>query len=132
MNRLTAGEWDWNYVPSGGIQPPPKAGSRFMSEMEKMREELARKAGPDYFINRLLASDLPRLSEPEQGSVADSFRMLSSDNPSERDAACQRLRKIGPGSAPFLKKGLESSDGEVRSRVRALFDDWAEPRLASV
>lgn len=128
LNRLMGGDWDWNYLPSGGFQPPPKPDSRTMRDIEKMREELEQKAGPDYFVNRLLASDLPRLNENEQRIAEDSFRKLSSDNAPERDEACERLRKIGPGCAPILKKGLESGDGEVRSRVRAILEDWAEPR----
>jgi tetratricopeptide (TPR) repeat protein len=107
-------------------EPDPEAAKR--PDPEKMKAELYRKIGADYFIEKLAASKLPAMSSEEEKRARELLGRLSSEDVQERDDAFDAIRKMGPKCAPVLKEGLKSADDEARMRARQLLTEWSEPR----
>ncbi len=95
---------------------------------ESLRADLLKKVGDDYFIERLMESKLPALSDEDAKRAKDAFAKVSSDDVGDREEGIETLRKIGPACAAIIKPGLKSGDDEVKLRIRTLMNDWAEPR----
>lgn len=95
---------------------------------EDARKKLLQKLGPDYLISRFLQQRFEPLSADQDKAVKAAVEKLASDESRERDAGFDALKKIGPRATPLLRSLLESSEPEVKGRVRQLFAEWAEPR----
>lgn len=92
------------------------------------RERLLGKLGPDYLLTRFLEQKLDPLPPAEEKRVRAMVERLSSEGIDERDAGLEELRKYGAKAAPFLKHFLKSGDEEVKTRVKQLLLEWAEPK----
>ena len=110
-----------------GMGPDPQPAEKQVMP-ETLRQELLKKLGQDWFIDRLLESKLPAMSAEEEKLSKESFAKLTSEELGERDDAVVALKKLGSRCAAVLKPGLQSGDDEVRLRVRTLLTEWAEPR----
>jgi tetratricopeptide (TPR) repeat protein len=95
---------------------------------EEARTRLLQKLGPNFLISRHLGQIFEALTAAEEKTVKDALEKLSSDESRERDSGYDAIRKIGPRATPRLQPLLESSEAEVKSRVRQLLTEWAEPR----
>lgn len=95
---------------------------------EEARARLLKKLGPDYLISHFLSQRFEPLASDRAKEAKSAFEKLSSDESRERDAGVAELKKIGPNAAPLLRSLLEGAEPEVKSRVRQLFSEWAEPR----
>ncbi len=69
---------------------------------------------------RAFADDAPPAAATAPVDVDALVRALGSDSFSEREAATERLKALGPKAQPALKAALASQDAEVRYRVRLL------------
>jgi hypothetical protein len=94
----------------------------------ELREQILRKAGDLYFIDRLLASKLPALSESETARARKALADLEKGTIPEREAALKEFRALGPGSALLLRKVLADEDSIWRTGAKAILQEWAEPR----
>ncbi len=95
---------------------------------DKLRTELYKRIGDDYFIDKLLAGPLPALSAGDDTRARRLFDDLCGEELVARDTAEEELRKMGSRVSMVLRPGLTSTDDEVKARVRAMLNEWAEPR----
>lgn len=95
---------------------------------EEARERLLKRQGRDWLIREFLAGEFEPMTAGEERAAKATLRRLGSDSIVERDEALDDLAKLGPKAAPLLKPFLNSPDGEVKTRVRQLLGEWAEPR----
>ena len=110
----------------GKAQPAPEEADPQTGE--EARARLLKKLGPDYLISRFLTKTFDPLGPDKEKAVKAAVEKLSSDESRERDAGFAELKKIGPNATPLLRPLLEGSEPEVKSRVRQLLSEWAEPR----
>jgi tetratricopeptide (TPR) repeat protein len=96
---------------------------------QKARADLMKKLGENYFIDKLLDGPLDKMTADEESRAKSLVAELSGDELEGREGAIDALRKMGVKTAPVLRVALTSSgDDEVKTRVRALLNEWAEPR----
>ena len=109
-------------------KPQPEAEDADPETGEDARTKLLKKLGPDYLISRFLTKRFDPLPPDGEKAVKAAVEKLASDESRERDAGFAELKKIGPNATPLLRSLLEGTEPEVKSRVRQLFSEWAEPR----
>lgn len=100
-----------------------------VNELRKMRDELNKQLGEDYFINYILEQKPEKLPEDKAARAKDLIDRLSSEDAKERQAARDRLREMGKTIAPLLKESIESGDPELKSSLRSILQDWAIEEL---
>ncbi|HEU4339258.1 MAG TPA: hypothetical protein VFS19_04255 [Planctomycetota bacterium] len=129
-NRTIAQGWI-PYILKPGQMTDFGASQQYAREKEsapiKMREEILKKAGANYFLDRLLAAKLPLTAE-ESASAEKALVTLDSGTISEREAAIKVFRTLGPKSASILNKLLKDEESIWRTAARGLLNEWAEPR----
>src|SRR6188508_94297 len=70
---------------------------------------------------------------PQEPDRADLVRQLGDPSPAARERAYKALEAQGDAALPDLKKALESSDAETRTRASALIElRVQEARLAEL
>ncbi len=94
----------------------------------ELRDAIFKKAGELYFIDRLIASKLPSLTEEETARAHKALKALDEGTIPEREAALKEFSTLGPASAPILRKMLAEGDSLWRTAARDLLQSWAEPR----
>jgi len=109
-------------------KPQPETEDADPETGEEARAKLLKKLGPDYLISRFLTKRFDPLPPDREKAVKAAVEKLASDESRERDAGFAELKKIGPNATPLLRSLLEGTEPEVKSRVRQLFSEWAEPR----
>ncbi|HLF91961.1 MAG TPA: hypothetical protein VJB14_00735, partial [Planctomycetota bacterium] len=95
---------------------------------EAARARLLKKLGSDWLVKRFLERKHDPPAAEEAAKAKGSIAKLESDGVDDRDAGVGELRKIGPRAASLLIPLLKSGDEEVKTRVRQLFLEWAEPK----
>lgn len=100
-----------------------------VNELRKMRDELNKKLGEDYFINYILEQKPEKVADDKASKAKDLIDQLSSEDAKERQAARDQLREMGKAIAPLLKESIESGDPELKSSLRSILQDWALEEL---
>ena len=95
---------------------------------EEARARLFKKLGPDWLVKRFVDQKFEALGADDEKKVKGLVEKLASDDVADRDAGFEDLRKFGARAAPLLMPLLKSGDEEVKTRVRQLLSEWAEPK----
>jgi hypothetical protein len=111
--------------PGDPAKPPPE---REPVNGKEARERLIKKHGTDWLIDKFLEGKFEPLTADEQSRVARAVEHFRSEELGERESAEAEVRKIGVRAGPSLRDLLRAGDEEVKTRVRAILSEWAEPR----
>ncbi len=92
------------------------------------KRELTAKLGEDFFVEILLKAQPAPMGADEEKSAKRLFEQLEGEELTLREAAEEALTKLGKTAVPIVRRGLESADEDVRSRVKGMLRKWAEPQ----
>ncbi len=93
-----------------------------------LRKKLMAALGEEYFLKKLLEAKHEPLAVDEEKKARDAFAALSSDDLGARDEAEETLLKAGRRVTPIIKAGLDSTDSDLKERVRRILAKLAEPQ----
>ncbi len=90
LNRAVEEGDDWGFPESEAGAWKPREGPT----PNELRERLLKRVGRNFFIKRLLDESFPAMSADDERHAQQAYQRLTSEDPSERDAGIEQLRRM--------------------------------------